>query len=157
MNSLFLVRHADSPFTNHQDHQRPLSELGKQQATQTAAFIRHHCQQQTVTIVTSSAVRTRNTADIIAQQLTVATQSAHDALYLAQVGQWCDVMLAHDLDTPLILVGHNPTITQTAHHLNPASKLLFKPACAAHFMLEIAPDGLKLPAQLLDFFDPHAK
>lgn len=157
MKSVFLVRHADAAFFAPEDHQRPLSELGKRQAAQTAAFIKQHCQQQAVKIVTSSAMRTRSTAQIIAQQLTVASQSAHDALYLAQVGQWCDVMLAHDSDMPLILVGHNPTITQTAQHLSPMTRLRFKPACAAHLMLEIAADGLKLPAQLLNFFDPHAQ
>ncbi len=157
MTQLFLVRHANSPFTHTNDHQRPLSELGSKQATQTATFIKTHTATEQVKIVCSDALRTLTTADIIGQHFQHSSLVADHVLYLAQVGNWCDVIQAHQSNTPLILVGHNPTVTQTANYLSPHADYLFKPGCAAHFSLEIAPDGLKLPAQLHDFFVPHAK
>lgn len=153
---LFIVRHADSHFGANSDHQRPLSELGKRQADQSATFIKSHLGSTAVQIICSDALRTSTTAQLIQQQLPQSQLNADNAYYHAHVGQWCDAIMAQQADQPLILVGHNPTISLLSKHLNSLHFKRFSPACVAHYQLEIAPDGLKLPAQLKDFFIPNA-
>ncbi len=153
---LFIVRHADSNFVAGSDHQRPLSELGERQAQQSATFLKQIIQSADVQIICSDALRTQTTALIIQQQLNHSQLSAENAFYHAQVGQWCDAIMAHKLTANLILVGHNPTISLLSRHLNPSRPKRFSPSCVAHYELEIKSDGLKLPAQLKDFFIPNA-
>lgn len=153
---LYIVRHADSNFVTGSDHQRPLSELGKRQALQTATFLKHNIQSRDAQIICSDALRTQTTALIIQQQLSASQLSAENAFYHAHVGQWCDAIMAHQTTAHLILVGHNPTISLLSRHLNPSQAKRFSPSCVAHYELEIKSDGLKLPAQLKDFFIPNA-
>ena len=153
---LFLVRHAAADFNASSDHQRPLSEIGKLQAKQSAVYIKQKVQSSDVLIISSDALRTETTALIIQQQLNPCQLSAHSSFYHAQVGAWCDAIMAHQSTEYLILVGHNPTISMLSSYLNAPHAHRFSPACVAHYELEIAADGLKLPAQFKYFFKPNA-
>ncbi|MFC3194745.1 SixA phosphatase family protein [Marinicella sediminis] len=154
--NLFVVRHGDSPFTTATDHQRPLSDLGIRQATQSGRFIATRIPASKSLIVCSDALRTTTTAHTIGEQLNSVEIKAQANLYGAQTGQWCDVMERHaDIDN-LILVGHNPTMSLLARHLFSLRAFQFQPACVAHFGLEIDADGLRLPAQYKEFFNPDA-
>ncbi len=153
--NLFIVRHGHSPMQDS-DHQRPLSELGLQQARQAAEFI----QQNTDTIpyiLCSDAVRTHQTAAQIAAAFGVEHCDARNEFYTAGVGTWCDAMIEQADRACLVLVGHNPTISQLSGYLTGADDIYFKPACVTHIRLEIRGDGLRLPAQLLANFKPDAK
>lgn len=156
--NLFVVRHGDAPFTAATDHQRPLSELGESQATQSGAFIAGQLTLPQALIVCSDANRTHSTARIIARELVDCAVSVNPQadLYGARTGQWCDVIEQHPDISDLILVGHNPTMSLLARHLFPLKAFQFQPACVAHFTLEIDPQGLRLPAQYKQFFSPHA-
>lgn len=153
---LFVVRHGHSPFTAATDHQRPLSELGLIQAAQAGQFIQDRTRQPPL-IVCSNALRTRQTAAAIAEVLGTERINAHPHLYHALVGDWCDVIAEQAQQDALVLVGHNPTMGQLAQYLNPWHQTPFSPACVAHLALEIAADGLKLPAHPHDFFKPDAQ
>ena len=153
---LFLVRHGHSPFTAATDHQRPLSELGQAQARQAGQFIQGRTLQPPL-IVCSNATRTRQTAAAIGEVLGSEQINAHPHLYHALVGDWCDVISEQAHQEALVLVGHNPTMSQLAQYLNPLHQSPFSPACVAHLALEIAADGLKLPARPHDFFKPDAQ
>lgn len=153
--NLFIVRHGHSPMQDI-DHQRPLSELGRLQTRQAAAFI----QQNTDTVpymLCSDAVRTRQTAELIATALGVDNCDARNEFYTAGVGIWCDAIEAMSHCQSLVLVGHNPTISQLTGYLTNSDEIYFKPACVSHIRLEILSDGLRLPAQLLANFKPDAK
>lgn len=153
--NLFIVRHGHSPMQDT-DHPRPLSELGQQQARQAARFI----QQNTDTIpymLCSDAVRTHQTAAAIAAAFGIDACDARNEFYTAGVGIWCDAIIELSHCQSLVLVGHNPTISQLTGYLTDSDDIYFKPACVSHVRLEILSDGLSLPAQLLANFKPDAK
>lgn len=154
---LFLVRHADAILGAETDHQRPLSELGKLQASQSADFLSQSILSPETIILCSDALRTTITAKIIVDKLNPVTRlMTNNSYYHASVGQWCDGINEYQCVDNLILVGHNPTISYLSKHLNSGHAQQFSPSCVAHFELEIQPDGLKLPAQFIAFFKPDA-
>ncbi len=153
---LFIVRHGDSPFGADSDHQRPLSLKGKMQAKNSARFIASQLNGPNTTIMASDAKRTQQTAEIIQQDLSQAQLILDHRFYGARVGDWCDAVLQNRTTSQLILVGHNPTVSLLTQHLGASRDLHFTPACVAYFDLEIAVDGLKLPATLNAFYRPDA-
>ncbi|VAW45765.1 hypothetical protein MNBD_GAMMA02-972 [hydrothermal vent metagenome] len=153
---LFLVRHANSNFGASTDHQRPLSQLGLKQAAQSAEYLKQSIQSTDVHIICSDALRTKTTALIIQQHIKAVNITSNNIYYNARVGEWCDGISTHKSVGNLILVGHNPTMSSLSMHLNPTLVQRFNPSCVAHYELEIQADGLKLPAQLKDFFKPDA-
>ncbi len=154
--NLYLVRHADSTFEASSDHQRPLTELGMQQAYQSANYLKPRVHAPETLIICSDAMRTETTASIIQQHIQSNQLISESTYYHARTGQWCDGICANSNIEHLILVGHNPTMSFLAKHLNPSNPLQFKQSCVAHYELEIISDGLKLPAQFIDFFTPDA-
>ncbi|MCW8870695.1 MAG: phosphohistidine phosphatase SixA [Proteobacteria bacterium] len=153
--NLFIVRHGHSPMQDT-DHQRPLSELGRHQARQAAQFIQQHT--DTIPyILCSDAVRTHQTARLIADAFGINDCDSRNEFYTAGVGIWCDAIREMANSPSLILVGHNPTISQLSGFLADSDDIYFKPACVSHIRLEIRADGLSLPAQLLANFKPDAK
>jgi len=153
---LYLVRHADSNFSGNSDHQRPLSDLGKRQALETAAYLKQKIKSGDTQIICSDSLRTESTALIIQDHIKTCDLYAENTFYHARVGEWCDTILAHKTAKNLILVGHNPIMGFLAKHLNPSFSTQFSPSSVAHYELDILPDGLKLPAQFKDFFKPDA-
>ncbi|GAA4817568.1 hypothetical protein GCM10011365_12780 [Marinicella pacifica] len=153
--NVFIVRHGHSPMQDS-DHQRPLSDLGQAQARQAAGFIRQNT--DTVPyILCSDAVRTHQTAAQIAAVFGIEECDARNEFYTAGVGIWCDAILEQAKQPALVLVGHNPTISQLSAYLTGDEDIYFKPACVTHIRLEIRGDGLRLPAQLIANFKPDAK
>lgn len=155
---LYLARHADAEFSAASDHQRPLSDLGHIQAARSGLFLKQNIGNNSVLIVCSDAKRTLTTAQIIQQNLSGETLiQPQKNLYHANSGDWCDVITEQHSCAHLVLVGHNPTISHLTQVLNHSYPQSFRPACVAHYRLEIAEDGLKLPAQFIDTFQPDAK
>ena len=156
MNHVSVVRHGHSPFTGDSDHQRPLSTVGLKQATAAGEFIKQALQSaelsRTPRIICSNARRTQTTAANIASVLGQAQPQADERFYHATVGDWCEVITSQQ--TAVVLVGHNPTVSQLVNYLTQQNLPGMVPASVAHCALEIAADGLKLPAQLVNFFKP---
>ncbi len=155
MMDLFIVRHGHSPMQNN-DHARPLSEIGKQHARQAGQFIAQNTLHKPI-IISSDAIRTKQTAEQIAIVLAVNEIQAEAIYYAASVGHWCDAINHNKQRKALILVGHNPTISELSHYLSQDYGFAFKPACVTHLQLKINTDGLRLPAQLLATFKPDTK
>ncbi len=154
--NLYLVRHADSTFVASSDHQRPLTELGMQQAAQSANYLKQKVHAPDTLIICSDALRTETTASIIQQHIESNQLISESTYYHARTGEWCDGICSHRHVEHLILVGHNPTMSFLSKHLNPSAPQQFKQSCVAHYELEILTDGLKLPAHFIDFFTPDA-
>ncbi|TDR23335.1 SixA phosphatase family protein [Marinicella litoralis] len=153
---LFVVRHGESPFHAGSDHSRPLSPRGQVQAGKSAQFIAQNCLNAKTHIICSDALRTMTTAKIIQQHLAAVQLHSDRQYYNALTGEWCDAILAHRHFEKLILVGHNPTMSTLSQYLIPSKSFQYKPACVGHFSLEIAADGLKLPAHFNELFSPDA-
>ena len=73
-------------------------------------------------IVSSPAVRAWTTAKVVAQKLNYPLEflQREDALYLASLDNWLDVVAAQDNGfNSIMLFGHNPGLTDFANYLSP--------------------------------------
>jgi phosphohistidine phosphatase len=123
MKTLTLVRHAKSSWKNNElgDRERPLNARGKHDAPMmgqriVAVGIRPSL------IISSPAVRAWSTAKIIAREIGYPREflQREKAVYLASLDSLLDVMVAQDAEfNNVLLVGHNPGLTQFANYLSP--------------------------------------
>jgi len=123
MKQLLLLRHAKSSWSDDAtpDFARPLAPRGERDAPAMGERLRSHG--VTITrIVSSPALRARRTAELVAAAL---GHSEHDVqlvpeLYLAAPRTILDVV-ARQIDAvdSLLIVGHNPGLTELANGLLP--------------------------------------
>jgi phosphohistidine phosphatase len=123
MKILTLVRHAKSSWGDSAltDRQRPLNARGERDAPEMGTRIAQHGIRPSL-ILTSPAVRARTTATIIAHELGYPIEflQSEDALYLASLDDILDVVVAQDNGfNNLMIVGHNPGLTEFANFLVP--------------------------------------
>jgi phosphohistidine phosphatase len=123
MKTLTIVRHAKSSWDDHSlsDRERPLNARGKQDAPMmgqrlAAAGIRPSL------IIASPAVRAWKTARAIARELNYPLEflQREDDLYLASLDDILDVLSTQQvIFNNLMVVGHNPGMTDFANFLSP--------------------------------------
>ena len=123
MKTLTLVRHAKSSWDDSSlsDRDRGLNARGKRDAPVmgeriVAAGIRPSL------IITSPAVRAWTTAKIIAQEIGYPIEflQRENDLYLASLDTLLDVVVAQEDEfNNLMIVGHNPGLTDFANYLSP--------------------------------------
>jgi len=123
MKILTLVRHAKSSWGDAAltDRERPLNARGERDAPDMGARISEHGIRPSL-ILTSPAVRARTTATIIANEIGYPIEflQREDSLYLASLDDLLDVVVAQDNGfNNLMLVGHNPGLTEFANFLIP--------------------------------------
>ncbi|GAB3876899.1 histidine phosphatase family protein [Hymenobacter segetis] len=125
MKTLYLLRHAKSSwsFDELSDQERPLNDRGRDDAPLMGQALakRRICPD---VIVSSPAVRAMSTAVLVAREM----QYPHDKIVVESgiYGADVDDFLAILKDLPdsaasALVVGHNPTITETANTLSPSS------------------------------------
>lgn len=126
MKRLTLMRHASAQWRDPQvaDFDRPLSRRGSSEAE---AMCRRLAELSftPALILTSSARRALQTAEIVARGLGIASRSVRqeDSLYLAGAPEILSAVqglgpkLAH-----IMVVGHNPGISELVHALAPAAR-----------------------------------
>lgn len=132
MKTLFLIRHAKSSWddTGMPDRERPLADRGKRDAAKMGRRLAQRNAKPDL-IVSSPATRALATAEVIAQALHLKPKNivVNDRLYAGQVDDLLDVI--HELGNKLervMLVGHNPGLTELAHRLS--SEIVHMPTCA---------------------------
>jgi phosphohistidine phosphatase len=117
---VILVRHAHAEWPDYQgrDFDRPLTKQGLEQAEVTAHAIAG-ARERPQRIIASPALRTRQTAEVIARALSLSPKNLEliPALYNAGHGV-LERQIKHESGGPLILVAHNPGITDLARHLS---------------------------------------
>jgi phosphohistidine phosphatase len=129
---LTLVRHANAePDADVRDFERPLSRKGRNEAEEMA---RRFLDREMIPdlILTSAAVRTRETADIFARVLGVPPRllQAEDSLYLADGDQILATIRAFGPRVShLLVIGHNPGISAAAISLAPEAVTTDLPTC----------------------------
>jgi phosphohistidine phosphatase len=123
MKTLTVVRHAKSSWKNPglSDRDRPLNKRGERDAPVMGARIREYGIRPSL-IISSPANRAWTTARIIAAEIAYPIEflQRESSLYLASVDEILDVIAAQDEGfNNLMLVGHNPGLTEFANFLSP--------------------------------------
>lgn len=104
---LYILRHAKAELASDhaEDHARPLSERGRENATALGAILRRFAHQPQH-VLCSNALRTRQTHELLGLDVPVAYS---ERLYLASAGELLAAIhaLPESCDSVLI-IGHNP-------------------------------------------------
>jgi phosphohistidine phosphatase len=134
MKRLLLLRHAKAvPATEPLvDIDRPLAERGERDARRVGERLRRQPLHPTL-ILASPAARALRTAQLVAEAIDYARDAiALDRrLYLAEAAATVDIIAAQSRATKtLILVGHNPGLTELVHRLLPTFEVDDLPTCA---------------------------
>jgi len=139
MKILVLVRHASAeqeiPGSPDGDLGRKLTSVGLEQAKATAKLLSDFWRDQSLmppSIVSSSAIRARQTADPIADEFLIPSIRFKDSLYTHPKEHWLKIIRASDASSnSLVLVSHNPVISElastylnTAVHFEPSDFLI---------------------------------
>ncbi|MDH3305001.1 MAG: histidine phosphatase family protein [Gammaproteobacteria bacterium] len=123
MKTLTLVRHAKSSWkdTRLSDRERPLNKRGKRDAPVMGKRMIEHGIRPSL-IISSPARRAWSTAKIIAAQISYPIEflQRENGLYLASRDEILDIIVAQDNRfNNLMIVGHNPGLTDFANFLSP--------------------------------------
>ena len=127
MKRLTLMRHANAQWKDPQvsDFDRPLNRRGTSEAE---AMSRRLIELKLIPtiLLTSSARRAQQTADIVARELGVLPRNmrSEESLYLAPVADILRVIQTTGPRIPhLMIVGHNPGMTEIANLLAPTARI----------------------------------
>jgi phosphohistidine phosphatase len=134
MRRLLLLRHAKAvPATDPlTDSARPLAERGLRDARRIGERLRQHRVRPDL-VLSSPATRALQTAELVAATLHYAREgiALERRLYLAEPAQLMAVIAAQSAEAEtLLVVGHNPGLTDLAHRLLPALDVDDLPTCA---------------------------
>ena len=111
---LNVCRHAEAEPTSvtGRDFDRPLTREGRLQARYLARVLSQASPgERPRKIVASPAVRTMQTAQAIADELGMSITTVDDLLPACPAGQALSVLDRQGPDAPVLLVGHNPTVS----------------------------------------------
>ncbi len=116
MKRIYLVRHAKSSWKEAlPDHLRPLKKRGRKDAAKVGKYLQERGFIPSI-IVSSDATRAMETAKILSEALNIEEPPTLEAnLYESGVKEYLKVIqeTSEDYDS-IMLVGHNPIITDTA-------------------------------------------
>ena len=132
MKTLFLIRHAKSSWDDPAlaDKDRPLNARGNRDAPKMGKRLAKRGVKPDL-ILSSPAARAVMTAEIIAKKLDYRRMKivVNDRLYAVEADQLLDVIrkLGDKLER-VMLIGHNPELTELAHRLS--SNITHLPTCA---------------------------
>lgn len=120
MKTLFIVRHAKSSwdYPGIPDYERPLLEAGKLKTIKMAGYL---IEQGVIPdlIMSSNAIRARETAAIIAQGLSYPVEKIQilPVIYQGNEEDVINILLEiPNENESVIIVGHNPTLTSLANY-----------------------------------------
>ena len=124
MKTLYLLRHAKSSwnFDDLSDQERPLNDRGRDDAPRMGQALARRTIKLDL-LVSSPAVRALSTAALVARELEYPHDKIHveAGIYGADVAGLLTIIRAlPDAAESVLLVGHNPTITDTANALSPS-------------------------------------
>ena len=123
MRQLLLLRHgeAESAAPSSRDFERALTQWGRSEVIEAAAHIRRAGLTLDAALV-SPARRTRETVELIHDALHIRRISYEPSLYLGGPDTLLQTVQRCDADSQtLLLVGHNPGISELAQQLTTAS------------------------------------
>ena len=123
MKKLYLLRHAKSSwdFADLNDHDRPLNQRGRNDAPLMGKELLSR-ELEPDLIMASSAVRALTTATLVAKALEYNPDqiTVNEGIYGADKDELFQIIRQTPDDVAqLLLVGHNPTITEVTNFLSP--------------------------------------
>lgn len=158
MKTLLLVRHAKSSWGEPglPDHERPLNDRGRHDAPIMGKRLAKRGVEPDV-ILTSTAVRARTTAGIIAGALDVEPRRivTDDRLYAASREELLEVIFTlDDALACVMMIGHNPGLAELAHRFS--EEIDDMPTCAvAEFGFDVTAwsqlDAAKAASVVFDY------
>lgn len=121
MKTLYIVRHAKSSwdFPNLPDYERPLLEIGRVKTRMIIQFLKEQHTKPGL-ILCSHATRARETAAMIAEELTYPIEGIHieSSIYHGNEDDLFNLICAlPDEHDSVMIVGHNPTLTNFVNQL----------------------------------------
>ena len=155
MKTLYLLRHAKSSWEYEElsDHDRPLNKRGRSDAPLIGQELADR-EIKLDMIITSSAVRALTTATLIAKELKFAPEKigVQEELYLMATDDLrVFVQSLPDEYDHVMVVGHNPSLTELANQLSPEKSIANIPTAGivgisfdCGYWGEISPDNSKL-------------
>jgi phosphohistidine phosphatase len=119
---LYLLRHAE-PDSNpaYQDHERPLTEIGRVQAAIVATFLKK-TNHPIESILSSPYLRAMQTADKIAGAFPTATLTAFEPLAQSSSTKLFFRRVNESSSAAILVVGHEPQLVRLASILVSGSK-----------------------------------
>jgi phosphohistidine phosphatase len=159
MRRLLLLRHAKAvPATDPLvDIDRPLAERGERDARRIGERLRGRL--QPALIVTSPAARALRTAQLVADAIGYvrAAIALDRRLYLAEPAAILEIIAAQSAAVEtLLVVGHNPGLTDLVHRLLPTFDVDDLPTCAVvglDYVEATAWDRIASAAAVLCYYD----
>jgi phosphohistidine phosphatase len=147
---LYFVRHGDASNDARSDRERPLTEKGKKR-TQQAASVLAALAVAPAAVYSSPRVRARQTAAILARALD-ASVTIRDEMDFDFSPLGLHLLIEnHAPDAEILLVGHNPSISEVVNALTGASISMRKGAIAC---VEL-PQGASVGGELLWLMPPR--
>lgn len=127
MKTLFLLRHAKSSWKDKTcpDHERRLNSRGRRAAGTMSSFLKQEKVSPDL-ILSSSAVRARDTIDIMTRSVMRASELRFDErIYGAPVEKLIEVIAQIDKGAcSALIVGHNPGLEELLHALTGKSETM---------------------------------
>ncbi len=151
--NIFIVRHGHADFGSGIDFERELTTKGVKRSNKTAEYIKQKCQSINMDLdlcISSAAIRTKQTAEIICQLNNISNCQYYRELYSTMASTWLDKIAGQSAKN-IVIVGHNPTFSQLVNRLC-GFEVYMKPAHCAFITLEFRDDGIIYPATLNDYF-----
>jgi len=139
MKKLLLLRHGKSSWDNPDlaDHERPLTNRGKESASIIGKFLKKENIIPDL-IISSTAKRANKTADIIAKKCGYDKKILKsEELYSGSSESYTNIIHEiADKNKTILLVGHNPAIEEVIERIT-AEKRIMKTCSLAHIDLSI--------------------
>lgn len=111
MKQAWVLRHAKAGPHSVDDHGRPLARRGRRQCEQLAAELATSSIEPPVLVLSSSAARARDTAELVMAAMPGARLEVEDGLYQADADDVIERLQRLDDDLAAVMVvGHNPTL-----------------------------------------------
>lgn len=157
MRSLLICRHATAVpgSAGMPDFERPLSDQAVEQVAVTAAWLREHFATVEVALV-SPALRALQTLALIEQGTGWQPRRQEEPrIYDADVNDLVDALLGvAEVPGPVLLIGHNPGLSELVQWLTAQPVGLATAACASVKMPEDWYSVTTGSGELLDCFEP---
>lgn len=154
MKILYLMRHAKSSwnFDGLSDQERPLNNRGRTDAPQMGQALAER-NIRLDALVSSPAVRALSTAALVAKELNYPPERIEviDQIYEADLDRLAEVVQElPDTAESVLLVGHNPTISDTANHFSPSPvpEMVTAAIVCLHFQTDSWADASRHNAEL---------
>jgi phosphohistidine phosphatase len=131
MKKIYFVRHAKSSWDQEElaDEERPLNQRGLNDAPKMSEYISEKIEKPDI-LITSSALRTHETAKIFSIALNQANIKIESLLYNASEVEWFSYLKNLNEDySSIMMFGHNPAITSIVNILSD-SNIMNMPTCA---------------------------